>query len=57
MTNKHKLTHSRRITDTTGAAGGLDEPVATRSGGRLVDIVVESELSEAVRRDIDLWTG
>jgi arsenite methyltransferase len=30
-----------------------------RPGGRLLlaDIVVESELSEAVRRDIDLWTG
>ncbi|HEY7699756.1 MAG TPA: methyltransferase domain-containing protein [Vicinamibacteria bacterium] len=30
-----------------------------RPGGRLflADIVVESELSEGIRRDIDLWTG
>jgi SAM-dependent methyltransferase len=30
-----------------------------RPGGRLLlaDIVVESELSERIRRDIDLWTG
>jgi arsenite methyltransferase len=28
-------------------------------GGRLQlgDIVVESELSEGIRRDVDLWTG
>jgi ubiquinone/menaquinone biosynthesis C-methylase UbiE len=30
-----------------------------RPGGRLLlaDIVVESELSEGIRRNIDLWTG
>ena len=30
-----------------------------RAGGRLQlgDIVVESELSEGIRRDVDLWTG
>jgi hypothetical protein len=30
-----------------------------KAGGRLLlaDIVVESELSESIRSDIDLWTG